>query len=200
MAAASPGHFVMGSRQSGLDEVEIEAGQGDGSRISVDDDCWPHCIVWTWIPGCTQCTAGVVGHTGIGTSAGQLWEFLGDGASRGPQGGGLGFGPVMRYLPLNPRLVRRGTWDEGIQTTIKKWRGRMHGACVSNCHSFVADCLHEMRYAGVPCWNWLTYLIAVWMWVFGRFANVARFLYFAVPILGLALVVVGFTSLGKGAS
>merc|ERR1711963_618366 len=115
----------------------------------------------------------------------------------GPRGGGLGFGPVIRYLPLNPRLVHRGTWDEGIETTIKKWHGRMHGACVSNCHSFVADCLHEMRYAGIPCWTWLSYLLAVWIWVLGRFANVSRFLYFAVPIAGVVAVLIGFVALGN---
>jgi hypothetical protein len=46
-------------------------------------------------------------------------------------------------------LPLQGTWDEGVQAAVEKWHGRMHGACVSNCHSFVADCLHEMRYAGI---------------------------------------------------
>eukprot|EP00419_Tripos_fusus_P088274 CAMPEP_0172866366 /NCGR_PEP_ID=MMETSP1075-20121228/81944_1 /TAXON_ID=2916 /ORGANISM="Ceratium fusus, Strain PA161109" /LENGTH=164 /DNA_ID=CAMNT_0013715527 /DNA_START=60 /DNA_END=551 /DNA_ORIENTATION=- len=143
------------------EDEKVESADGH-VEVSVEDGRWPCCIVWTWLPGCTQCTAGVVGHMGIGSTGGQLWEFLGHGASQGPKGGGLGFGPVLRYLPLDPKLVRRGTWDEGIEATIKKWRGRMHGAVVSNCHSFVADCLDEMMYAGIPCWGYLSYLLAIW--------------------------------------
>mmetsp|Transcript_105453 Transcript_105453/g.308311 ORF Transcript_105453/g.308311 Transcript_105453/m.308311 type:complete len:200 (+) Transcript_105453:47-646(+) len=199
MAMASPGHYVMGSRQAGGDDMEIEAAHGI-VRVSAEEDCWPCCIVWTWIPGCTQCTVGIVGHMGIGTSAGGLWEFMGDGASQGAQGQGLAFGPVLRYLRLDPRRVRRGTWDEGIETTIKKWRGRMHGACVSNCHSFVADCLHEMRYAGIPCWTWLPYLLAVWIWVLGRFASFSRFVYCFLPVAGIAGVVAAITVFGNHAA
>mmetsp|Transcript_34204 Transcript_34204/g.78006 ORF Transcript_34204/g.78006 Transcript_34204/m.78006 type:complete len:200 (-) Transcript_34204:25-624(-) len=142
--------------------------------VSVERDIWPRCIVWTWIPGCTHCTAGVVGHMGIGTSDGEIWEFLGGGASKGPRGGGLAFGPVLRYVQLSDKYVTRGTWDEGIQETIRKWEGTMHGVCVSNCHSFVADCLHEMRYFGFPCWRWLSYLLALWIWLGGRCPTVSR--------------------------
>merc|ERR1719282_1586096 len=105
---------------------EIRGDSSSSSAVDADRDYWPHCIVWTWIPGCTQCTAGIVGHMGIGTSNGELWEFLGDGASRAPpHSNGLAFGPILRYVQLSPKLVCRGTWDEGIDNTIKKWRGRM---------------------------------------------------------------------------
>eukprot|EP00928_Gymnodinium_smaydae_P041323 TRINITY_DN27986_c0_g1_i1.p1 TRINITY_DN27986_c0_g1~~TRINITY_DN27986_c0_g1_i1.p1 ORF type:complete len:220 (+),score=21.86 TRINITY_DN27986_c0_g1_i1:49-660(+) len=168
-----------------------------GSKVDASSNHWPGCIVWTWIPGCTQCTVGIVGHMGIGKSNGELWEFLGDGASRAPQSGGLAFGPILRYVQLDERRVRRGTWDEGIENTIKKWRGRMHGACISNCHSFVADCLHEMRYAGIPCWNWLSYLLAIWIFIGGRFSSGSRALLFFVPIIVVAIVVFAMSSSGK---
>jgi len=199
MSNSLPGQHVMHSR--GVDDDEIERCQAQSAsagtlEISTDHDCWPCCIVWTWIPGCTQCSAGIIGHLGIATSKGQIWEFMGDGAQRGPAEGGLAFGPIIRYLPLNPRLVRRGTWDDGIEQTVKKWRGTMHGACVSNCHSFVADCLDEMRYAGVPCWTWLSYVLALWVWVCGRFASAFRFLYCCVPTVIIVGAIVYFTSLG----
>mmetsp|Transcript_32658 Transcript_32658/g.75930 ORF Transcript_32658/g.75930 Transcript_32658/m.75930 type:complete len:201 (-) Transcript_32658:82-684(-) len=199
MPASPPGHHVMGSQQNSLDEEYVERGQDNVRVVSVEDDCWPCCIVWTWIPGCTQCTGGVVGHMGIGTSTGQLWEFLGDGASQGPRGGGLAFGPIMRYVQLNPRRVHRGTWDEGIETTIKKWRGTMHGACVSNCHSFVADCLQEMRYGGIPCWTWLPYLLAVWVWVAGRFPNCPRFLLCFLSTACVVGIIIAFAFFGSHA-
>eukprot|EP00438_Fugacium_kawagutii_P035927 Skav228000 [mRNA] locus=scaffold390:386221:390830:- [translate_table: standard] len=41
-------------------------------------------------------------------------------------------------------------------------------------HSFVADCLHEMRYAGIPCWNWLSYVLAIWVFVLGHFTTCPR--------------------------
>mmetsp|Transcript_100953 Transcript_100953/g.263227 ORF Transcript_100953/g.263227 Transcript_100953/m.263227 type:complete len:204 (-) Transcript_100953:255-866(-) len=175
-----------GMRPPKGNKAEHDRGRATSSApgpVDLEGNLWPCCIVWTWLPGCTQCTAGVIGHTGIGTSRGDLWEFLGDGASEAPPDGGLAFGPIIRYLQLDPSLVRRGTWDEGISTTVQKWRGRMHGACVSNCHSFVADCLDEMRYAGVPCWSWLPYLLAVWVWVLGRFPSRARAAMFLLPII-----------------
>ena len=160
MRAAAP---VTHGMTSWDDEEESPArAPSKSGTVDIAANRWPRCIVWTWIPGCTQCTVGIVGHMGIGTSSGEVWEFLGEGGSRAPPGG-LAFGPILRYIQLSERHVRRGTWDEGIENTIKKWRGRTHGACVSNCHSFAADCLHEMRYAGIPCWNWLSYLLAIWV-------------------------------------
>ncbi|CAJ1458646.1 unnamed protein product [Effrenium voratum] len=81
---------------------------------------YPQCIVWTWLPGCTQCTVGLVGHMGITNSKGEVWEFVGTGADRNQ--GQLAFGPIIRYLPLSPRFITRGTCDEGIAKAIEKYR------------------------------------------------------------------------------
>mmetsp|Transcript_51144 Transcript_51144/g.121547 ORF Transcript_51144/g.121547 Transcript_51144/m.121547 type:complete len:206 (+) Transcript_51144:82-699(+) len=168
----------------------------DGN-VNVARDTWPRCIVWTWIPGCTQCTGGIIGHMGIASSDGEIWEFLGGGASRGPREGGLAFGPVLRYIQLPERYVRRGTWDDGIAETIRKWEGTMHGVCVCNCHSFVADCLHEMRYFGLPCWRWLSYLLAVWIWVCGSFPDGKRAAMCLLPVVLVVALIFGIWMLDR---
>ncbi|CAJ1330673.1 unnamed protein product [Effrenium voratum] len=134
-------------------------------------------------------------HMGIGTESGQVMEFMGFGATKAPKGG-LSFGPVCRYVQLSARGVRRGTWDDAIRAAAAKASGRPHGACISNCHSFVADCLHEMRYGGVPCWNWLSYTLAIWVFFLGRFTTCPRTTVFLVPV-AIALTVIFFMSHAK---
>lgn len=165
----------------------------DAGSVEVDKDLYPQCIVWTPIPGCTWCFP-FIGHMGIGTTKGEVLEFMGFGASRAPRGG-LSFGPVCRYLPLSASLVTRGTWDQGVANAAKKVRGNPHGACVSNCHTFVAEALHEMRYAGIPCWNWLSYLLAVWVFLLGRFTTIPRTACYAIPCsIAVAIIFVLCTS------
>eukprot|EP00931_Biecheleriopsis_adriatica_P083112 TRINITY_DN56638_c0_g1_i1.p1 TRINITY_DN56638_c0_g1~~TRINITY_DN56638_c0_g1_i1.p1 ORF type:complete len:202 (+),score=27.99 TRINITY_DN56638_c0_g1_i1:49-654(+) len=140
----------------------------DQSSVPFDSSrgIYPQCIVWTWLPGCTQCTAGLVGHMGITNSKGEVWEFVGTGAMRNE--GQLAFGPIIRYVPLSPGLIWRGTCDEGIDAAIEKYRNlSCHPG--NNCHCFVAACLHEMRFMGLPCWNWCWWLLAVLVWITGLF-------------------------------
>ncbi|CAJ1330671.1 unnamed protein product [Effrenium voratum] len=177
-----------------LEETEgLEAGQRS-EHVDVSEDVYPRCIVWTPIPGCTWCFP-FIGHMGIGTESGQVMEFMGFGATKAPKGG-LSFGPVCRYVQLSARGVRRGTWDDAIRAAAAKASGRPHGACISNCHSFVADCLHEMRYGGVPCWNWLSYTLAIWVFFLGRFTTCPRTTVFLVPV-AIALTVIFFMSHAK---
>lgn len=89
---------------------------------------YPESIVWTWLPGCTQCTAGLVGHMGITNSRGEVFEFVGTGADKNHPGQ-LAFGPIIRYVPLPSKLVRRGTCDEGIARAIEKYQNL-------SCHPF----------------------------------------------------------------
>ena len=156
------------------------------AQVNVERDLYPHCIVWTTIPGCS-CILPFIGHMGIATSSGEVLEFMGGGATLAPEGG-LSFAPVVRYVQLDPRRARLHSWDHAIARATRKVDGASHGCCVSNCHSFVAECLHEMRYAGVPCWNWLSYLLAVWLFLLGRFTQVGRGLLFVVPtVVGVSL-------------
>ena len=164
-------------------------------EVDVEEDLYPCCIVWTPIPGCTWCFP-FIGHMGIGTSEGQVMEFMGFGATKAPKGG-LSFGPVCRYVQLKKDRVRKGTWDDAIHSAMAKASGRPHGACISNCHSFVADCLHEMRYAGIPCWNWLSYVLALWIFVFGQFTTCPRTTVYLIPVVIALAVIIVFSHMGQ---
>merc|ERR1712151_920429 len=100
----------------------------------------------------------------------------GMGASRAPSGG-LSFGPVCRYVQLSSAGVKKiieprnhkeqamTSWDRAVRRGIEEVADNGHGCCVSNCHTFVAVCLNEMEYGGIKCWHWLSYLLAVWVFV-----------------------------------
>mmetsp|Transcript_32129 Transcript_32129/g.84848 ORF Transcript_32129/g.84848 Transcript_32129/m.84848 type:complete len:221 (-) Transcript_32129:41-703(-) len=200
--AASPNPEVMkfGYEHEEEDADDFPQAGGDArlGEVDPDRDLYPQCIVWTPIHGCTWCFP-FVGHMGIATSHGEVWEFMGGGATRAPSGG-LSFGPVCRYLQLGSRWVSKGTWDQGVQAGIKRVNGNMHGACVSNCHSFVAECLHEMQYAGIPFWSWLSYLLAIWTFVAGRFVSPPRTLVYVIPcVIACAFMYFTFFS-GNGSS
>mmetsp|Transcript_70388 Transcript_70388/g.153442 ORF Transcript_70388/g.153442 Transcript_70388/m.153442 type:complete len:204 (-) Transcript_70388:198-809(-) len=198
-----PGAMRMGrDMEDGGQELSLSSSpsaygsETDPMQVDPANDRYPQCIVWTPIHGCTWCFP-FIGHMGIGMSNGEVWEFMGMGATRAPEGG-LSFGPVCRYVQLSSRWVQSGmSWDEGVKRGIRKCSDRFHGACVNNCHTFVADCLHEMRYAGVPCWNWLSYLLAVWIFFFGHFVTCFRSTSYLVP----CIVVIGgifFLTSGRG--
>ncbi len=61
-------------------------------KISVKDEIFPTCIVWTALCGITW-FCPVIGHMGICDEKGNIYEFLGMGATCGQ---GLAFGPVIR--------------------------------------------------------------------------------------------------------
>lgn len=174
-------------------------------EVCVEKDLFPQCIVWTPIHGCTWCFP-FIGHMGIGKSNGEVWEFMGLGASRAPEGG-LSFGPVCRYLQLSSRGVSRVVkprndlekdmtpWDRAMEKAIEKVAGYGHGGCISNCHTFVALCLHEMEYGGIRCWNWMSYVLAVWVFVMGKFTTTVRTMVYAVPsAIAIFLIFVFFNS------
>mmetsp|Transcript_29203 Transcript_29203/g.63466 ORF Transcript_29203/g.63466 Transcript_29203/m.63466 type:complete len:199 (-) Transcript_29203:46-642(-) len=180
-----------------MDDVEgafEETPRDHRDEVDVEEDLYPYCIVWTPIPGCTWCFP-FIGHMCIGTADGQVMEFMGFGATKAPKGG-LSFGPVCRYVQLRKDRVRRGTWNEAIHKAMAQATGRPHGGCISNCHSFVADCLHEMRYCGIPCWNWLSYLLAVWVFICGHFTTCPRTTVYLVPVVIAFAVILIFSHMG----
>eukprot|EP00747_Dinoflagellata_sp_TGD_P184723 gnl/TRDRNA2_/TRDRNA2_40628_c0_seq1.p1 gnl/TRDRNA2_/TRDRNA2_40628_c0~~gnl/TRDRNA2_/TRDRNA2_40628_c0_seq1.p1 ORF type:complete len:208 (-),score=30.19 gnl/TRDRNA2_/TRDRNA2_40628_c0_seq1:50-673(-) len=174
---AVPRSQVMGCCEM---EAPFEPSEDCGIPIDPSRDLYPRCIVWTWLPGCTCCSLGIVGHLGIASSSGEIWELVGLGASRNQ--GKLAFGPVVRYLPLSPKLVGKGTFDQGLAAAIKKMEGH---AChpLNNCHCFVANCLQEMRYLGFPYWSCFWWILAVWVWICGRFATPVTSMACVIPTL-----------------
>ncbi|CAK9054514.1 unnamed protein product [Durusdinium trenchii] len=145
---------------------DMDAPCSANGKFDVANGIFPECIVWCWIAGCTQCTGGLVGHMGITNSRGEVWELVGLGAERNH--GQLAFGPIVRYIPLSPKLIGRGTCDEGIERAISKYRNQSCSP-LNNCHCFVAACLSEMKFLGIPCWGAIWPLLAVMIWVCGIF-------------------------------
>ncbi|CAE8718862.1 unnamed protein product, partial [Polarella glacialis] len=91
-------------------------------------------------------------------------------------------------------LVRRGTWDQGVQNAMKKVKSNPHGGCVSNCHTFVAECLQEMRNMEFVDNNMkhdvLSYLLAIWLFLLGHFTTCPRTTLYIVPVvIGLAVII-----------
>ncbi|CAE7390513.1 Tmem222, partial [Symbiodinium microadriaticum] len=169
----------------------------DAVKFDSSRGIYPESIVWTWLPGCTQCTAGLVGHMGITNSHGEVFEFVGTGADKNHPGQ-LAFGPIIRYVPLPSKLVRRGTCDEGIARAIEKYQNL---SChpFNNCHCFVAACLDEMRFLGFPCWGCFWWVLALMVWVCGLFParwSTGVCLLSTVVLSGAVLGVVAFTGSG----
>mmetsp|Transcript_62558 Transcript_62558/g.149125 ORF Transcript_62558/g.149125 Transcript_62558/m.149125 type:complete len:203 (+) Transcript_62558:16-624(+) len=170
----------------------------DAVKFDSSRGIYPESIVWTWLPGCTQCTAGLVGHMGITNSRGEVFEFVGTGADKNHPGQ-LAFGPIIRYVPLPSKLVRRGTCDEGIARAIEKYQNL---SChpFNNCHCFVAACLDEMRFLGFPCWGCFWWVLALMVWVCGLFParwSTGVCLLSTVVLSGAVLGVVAFTGSGS---
>jgi hypothetical protein len=153
-------------------------------KIDVDDDLYPYCIVWTVIPGCTWCFP-FVGHMGIGDSSGQVWEFMGGGVTRAPPGG-LSFGPVVRYVKLNPKHARRD-WDKCLEAAKKDSAGREHKMCCDNCHTFVADALNYMEYLGFRHWNQVP--LAAMVFFCGPCTTIPRTVFYVIPMVIVVLFV-----------
>mmetsp|Transcript_106210 Transcript_106210/g.148035 ORF Transcript_106210/g.148035 Transcript_106210/m.148035 type:complete len:203 (-) Transcript_106210:68-676(-) len=170
----------------------------DAVKFDSSRGIYPESIVWTWLPGCTQCTAGLVGHMGITNSRGEVFEFVGTGADKNHPGQ-LAFGPIIRYVPLPSKLVRRGTCDEGIARAIEKYQNL---SChpFNNCHCFVAACLDEMRFLGFPCWGCFWWVLALMVWVCGLFParwSAGVCLLSTAVLSGAVLGVVAFTGSGS---
>jgi hypothetical protein len=169
---AEGGNVLYGEPESqGFDDLANERSLDSRLEIDVGTDCYPYCIVWTMLPGITWMLPPV-GHIGIGDSRGRVWEFMGFGATRGPEGG-LSFAPVVRYVQLDPKKAAAG-WDEGLRAAIEGCEGRVHMGCCNNCHSFVADALNYMEYrtSGCPWWNQVA--IGALLFFRGSFTTVSR--------------------------
>ena len=91
-------------------------------RIDCASEKFPFCIVWCAIP-CFTWVFPVAGHMGLGDASGEVHEWVG---VRPTWGEGLAFGPILRYIPLDPRRNRSGrSWDEVMAVVSRRWHGRI---------------------------------------------------------------------------
>jgi len=141
-------------------------------KIDFKNDRFPYCIVWTPIPVLTWLFP-IIGHMGICMSNGVIRDFAGPYYVSEDN---MGFGRPTRYLRLSPTNVVGGTreWDEAVSKASVLYGTRMHNLFCDNCHSHVATALACMRYNDSTKWNMV--ILALWMFVFGKYVGVWGFI------------------------
>ncbi|CAD8175731.1 unnamed protein product [Paramecium octaurelia] len=141
-------------------------------QISVENQKYPFCIVWTSIPVITWLIP-CIGHTGICTSEGTIHDF------GGPYFIAIDnftFGKPLKYVRLNKEFeVSRQTWDDAVLKADDEFGQQMHNLFTNNCHSHVAKALINMKYKGKQSYTmfhiWLMLIISGQYVSFGRFVK-----------------------------
>mmetsp|Transcript_9066 Transcript_9066/g.13506 ORF Transcript_9066/g.13506 Transcript_9066/m.13506 type:complete len:190 (+) Transcript_9066:163-732(+) len=151
---------------------------------------YPYCIVWSPLPVISWFFP-FIGHTGIGSSNGMLYDFA------GPYSIGVGrlaFGAPTRYIQLDPAKCYLKDWDGGVEEGCSIYSGRMHNLCCDNCHSHVAQCLNSMGYGKSTHYE----MIRICFWVFfqGKFVNTGAFVKTYLPFCMIVLIFVILSSIG----
>lgn len=126
-----------------------------------------------------------IGHMGLCDSRGRVHDFA------GPYTIGvddMAFGAPTRYLTLDPKKARSGTFEAGLHVADEEYSHRMHNLCCDNCHSHVAYALNEMGYSGYRNWNMI--ILCFWILFAGKWVSVGAFLKSWLPfciIVGIVL-------------
>ncbi|EDX04193.1 transmembrane protein 222 isoform X1 [Drosophila simulans] len=157
--------------------------------ISVKDQRFPYCIVWTPIPVLTWLLP-MIGHMGICTSSGVIRDFAGPYFVSEDN---MAFGRPTRYLRLHPKHMVGGNyaWDEAVSKASVLYGTRMHNIFCDNCHSHVATALIYMRYYDSTAWNMI--ILSMWLFVCGRYVGIGGFIKTWLPF---AILLSIFTILG----
>lgn len=157
-------------------------------RVRPGEDLYPFCLVWTPIPFLTWIFP-FVGHMGICNSEGITYDFAG---SFYISEGNLAFGKTTRYIQLRP-LVATSEWDKAVAASNACYAKRHHNLCIQNCHSHCATVLDTVSYSGFHHWNMI--ILAMWMFIFGRFTSFSGFLWSFLPsIVIYGIIIAGVTS------
>lgn len=134
-------------------------------------DRYPYAIVWTPLP-IISWLIPVIGHTGIATSEGVIYDF---GGSHYIAVDNMTFGRPTKYLTLEPAKAQGRHWDNAIQVSSGKFRQRTHNLIMNNCHDHVADALNEMKYDGRSNYN--SFDVFLMMTLHSEYVSFAGFLY-----------------------
>lgn len=131
---------------------------------------YPCCLVWAPLP-VVSWLAPFIGHVGICREDGAILDFSG---SNFVNVDDFAFRPVARYLQLYreeccfpPNLsghtCKNGymhaeygtaiTWDDALQSSMRRFEHRSYNLFICNCHSFAADSLNRLYYGGSMSWN-----------------------------------------------
>ncbi|CAD7969424.1 unnamed protein product [Amoebophrya sp. A25] len=163
----------------------------DPPKFDMGKEIFPSSIVWCSLCGITWFLP-MVGHMGITDESGEIYEFLGLGATKS---GGLAFGPVLRYIPLNRRPSSRESedkrkmrWNDAVALGNRQCRGRGHKCLFDNCHTYVADVLNNMEYANFGKWN--SVILAMWVFFCGKYTSLPAVVLHWLPFFIIATGIV----------
>ncbi|CAO2171208.1 unnamed protein product [Urochloa humidicola] len=168
---------------------------------------FPCCIVWTPLP-VVSWLAPYIGHVGICQEDGAILDFAG---SNLVSVDNFAYGSVARYLqldrnkccfPVNLAAHVCGksynhsevgaaiSWDDALQSGMRRFQHKFYNLFTCNCHSFVANCLNRIAYKGSMEWNVLNVAALVWFhgqWV-DKMSVVRSFLPFlTVTCIGILM-------------
>lgn len=73
------------------------------------------------------------------------------------------------------------SWDDAVAGTMQTFGRKSYNFFTCNCHSFVANCMNRMAYAGSMKWNLMDVLLLAL--VKGEFVNFTGFLRAYVPFV-----------------
>ncbi len=152
-------------------------------------DRYPYCIVWTAIPGLTNCMP-FIGHTGICTSTGIIHDFSN---SYRVSVDNMGFGRPLKYVELTPESHSLAVWDEAIEKADLKYRRESHNLFTNNCHGHVAHVLNLMKYKGKTNWNqahvwWMVTFNSKWITPHSSGRVIVGFIFFVLVLILLNLI------------
>ncbi|PAN28898.1 hypothetical protein PAHAL_5G185000 [Panicum hallii] len=147
---------------------------------------FPCCIVWTPLP-VVSWLAPYIGHVGICQEDGAVLDFAG---SNLVSVDNFAYGSVARYLQLDRKkccfpanlaahVCERSynhsevgaaiSWDDALQSGMRRFQHKYYNLFTCNCHSFVANCLNRLAYNGSVEWNVLN--VAALVWFHGRWVD-----------------------------
>eukprot|EP00656_Telonema_subtile_P028030 TRINITY_DN3027_c0_g1_i5.p1 TRINITY_DN3027_c0_g1~~TRINITY_DN3027_c0_g1_i5.p1 ORF type:complete len:198 (-),score=39.17 TRINITY_DN3027_c0_g1_i5:69-662(-) len=165
-----------------LSPPELDSHQTAPKQLALPVDVlrsrFPCCIVWTPLPPITFFLP-MIGHMGICDRAGHIYDF----------GGFVNkddfmFGPVARYIQLDPCQCRGKEWDEAVAFGNELYADRCHNICCDNCHSHVAVCLDRMGYRGWRKWNMV--VLAFWVFFCGKFTTKGMAAYSVLSLIHIS--------------
>ncbi|CAO2166138.1 unnamed protein product [Urochloa humidicola] len=147
---------------------------------------FPFCIVWTPLP-VVSWLAPYIGHVGICQEDGAILDFAGSNLCCFP----VNLAAHVCGKSYNHSEVGAAiSWDDALQSGMRRFQHKFYNLFTCNCHSFVANCLNRIAYKGSMEWNVLNVAALVWFhgqWV-DKMSVVRSFLPFlTVTCIGILM-------------
>lgn len=78
------------------------------------------------------------------------------------------------------------SWDDALQSGMRRFQHKYYNLFTCNCHSFVANCLNRLAYNGSVEWNVLN--VAALVWFHGQWVDKMSFVRSFLPFLTVTCI------------